>query len=128
MLLLVLLIIFMVAAPLSISGIKIDLPTTKAKGAPVDGERTILSISSKGEYFIEKMKIPRVELVKRMKAIYEHKGKKEIFIRADRGVEYGRVVDAMGAAKLAGVSKMSMLTKPKIINAESGNTKSNKKL
>lgn len=121
---LVLLIIFMVAAPLTISGIKVNLPTTAAKGAQVEGDRTILSINSKGEYFIETMKIPSVELVQRMKAIYQHKDAKELFIRADRGVEYGKVVDAMGAAKLAGVTKMSMLTKPKIVNgrADQGNT------
>jgi len=111
---LVLLIVFMVAAPLSISGIKVELPSSRAKGASVDKNRIILSISKAGNYFVDKMPIPRPELEKRMQALFEFKDKKELFIRADRGVEYGAVVDAMSAAKLAGVNKMAMLTKPKI--------------
>ncbi len=109
---LVLLIIFMVAAPLSITGIKVNLPSSKAKGTQVDENRVILSINSDGNYFIDKMRIPAAQLSERMKAIYQYRDKKELFIRADRRVEYGNVIYAMSAAKLAGVLKMAMLTKP----------------
>ena len=109
---LVLLIIFMVTAPLSIGGIKVELPFSKAKGGSVDENRVVLSINKKGEYYLEKMRIPTSELEKRMHAIYEFREKKELFIRADTGVEYGKVVNAMSAAKMAGVGKISMLTQP----------------
>ena len=109
---LVLLIIFMVTAPLSIGGIKVDLPFSKAKGGSVDESRVVLSINRSGGYFLEKLEIPAAALTERMKAIYEFRQKKELYIRADRGVAYGRVVDAMSAAKIAGVIKMSMLTQP----------------
>ncbi len=110
---LVLLIIFMVAAPMSISGIKVDLPSTKAKGAAVSEDRIVLSINKAGQYFLDKSAIPAESLAGRFKAIYEFREKKELFIRADQGVPYGNVVYAMGSAKAAGVKKLAMLTKRK---------------
>jgi biopolymer transport protein TolR len=107
---LVLLIIFMVTAPLSIGGIKVDLPLSKAKGTNVDDDRIVLTVSSTGEYFLEKMPIPEGGLEAKLKAIYEYRQKKELYIRADQGVQYGRVVFAMSAAKVAGVTKLAMLT------------------
>ena len=107
---LVLLIIFMVTAPLSIGGINVALPTSKAKVVTIDQDRIVLTIDSKGHYFIDKNEISPPEIEARLKAIYQFRDKKTIYIRADRGVPYGRVVDAMSAAKLAGVEKMSMLT------------------
>jgi len=109
---LVLLIIFMVTAPLSISGIKVDLPTSKAKSTSIDEDRIVLTVTRKGEFAIEKSTIPAAALLDKMRAIYQHREKKELYIRADRDVPYGRVVDAMSAAKQAGVSKISMLTQP----------------
>lgn len=109
---LVLLIIFMVAAPLSITGIKVNLPTSAAKGSHVDEGRVILSINPKGDFYLEKTKIENKNLKDKLVAIFENKEKKQLFIRADRTVAYGKVVDAMSAAKLAGVQKMSMLTVP----------------
>jgi biopolymer transport protein TolR len=110
---LVLLIIFMVTAPLSIGGIKVQLPNTKAKGAAVAEDRIVLSITKSGQYYIEKSQIPSTGLPAKFKAIYEFREKKELYIRADTGVAYGNVVYAMSAAKGAGVSKLSMLTKNK---------------
>ena len=107
---LVLLIIFMVTAPLSIGGINVALPTSKAKVVSIDQDRIVLTIDNRGRYFIEKNEITGTEIESRLKAIYQFRDKKTIYIRADRGVPYGRVVDAMSAAKLAGVEKMSMLT------------------
>ena len=109
---LVLLIIFMVAAPMSIGGINVDLPHSRAKGAAVSEDRVVLSINKDGEFFVEKMQVPVNQLEDRMRAIFEFRENKELYIRADRGVHYGRVVDAMTAARLAGVSRLSMLTRP----------------
>jgi len=107
---LVLLIIFMVTAPLSIGGIKVELPHSQARGGLVDEDRIVLSINSKGDFYLDKTKIADDTLADRFKEIYKNREKKELFIRADRGVAYGKVVDAMGAAKVAGVLKMGMLT------------------
>jgi len=109
---LVLLIIFMVAAPLSIGGINVNLPHSKAKGGSMSEDRIVLSINKEGEYFVEKMKVPAAQLEERMRAIFEFRDNKELYIRADTGVIYGRVVDAMSAARVAGVGRMSMLTQP----------------
>ena len=109
---LVLLIIFMVTAPLSIGGIKVSLPTSKARSAAIADDRVVLSINQKGEYFIEKMQVAAENLSSRLGAIYQHRERKELYIRADQQVVYGRVVDAMSSAKLAGVGKISMLTEP----------------
>ena len=107
---LVLLIIFMVTAPLSIGGIKIDLPISKARGTAVDEDRIILSINRAGVYYLDKQPIADAALEAKFRAIYEYRQKKELYIRADTGVTYGRVVAAMSAAKLAGVTKLAMLT------------------
>lgn len=107
---LVLLIIFMVTAPLSIGGIKVDLPMSKAKGTNVDEDRIVLSIAKTGGYYLDKQAIPDAGLEAKFKAIYEFRQKKELYIRADQGVQYGKVVYAMSAAKLAGVTKLAMLT------------------
>jgi biopolymer transport protein TolR len=107
---LVLLIIFMVTAPLSIGGIKVDLPMSKAKGTNVDEDRIVLSIAKGGSYYLEKQQITDAALEAKFKAIYEYRQKKELYIRADTGVPYGKVVYAMSAAKLAGVTKLAMLT------------------
>ena len=107
---LVLLIIFMVTAPLSIGGIKVDLPLSKAKGTSVDEDRIVLSINKGGSYYLEKQQIADATLEAKFKAIYEYRQKKELYIRADTGVQYGKVVFAMSAAKIAGVTKLAMLT------------------
>jgi biopolymer transport protein TolR len=110
--LLVLLVIFMITAPMSIGGIKVQLPLSQAKGNAVDEDRIVLSINKEGEYYIgEKMKVAPEALPEKFKAMYEFRKKKELFIRADKEVEYGRVVYAMSSAKLAGVNKLAMLTK-----------------
>jgi biopolymer transport protein TolR len=110
--LLVLLIIFMVAAPMSIGGINIDLPISKARGTLSDENRVVITVTPKGEFWMEKSKIPADALQEKLKAIYQYRERKEIFIRADHSVVYGSVIEAMSAAKVAGVTKISMLTQP----------------
>lgn len=110
--LLVLLIIFMVAAPISIGGINVDLPISKSRGSLSDEDRVIVTINKDGEFWMDKVKVPAAALDEKLKAIYQFKERKEIFIRADKSVVYSRVIDAMTAAKMAGVTKISMLTQP----------------
>ncbi len=109
---LVLLIIFMIAAAPALSGIDVNLPTSQARGSGSLADRIVLSIDAKGDYYIEKDQVPAAALGEKIKTIFEFRDQKEIFIRADRAVDYGRVVDAMNAAKLAGIGRMSMLTEP----------------
>jgi biopolymer transport protein TolR len=108
---LVLLIIFMVTAPLSIGGIKVDLPASKAVGTSVDEDRIVLTITKNGGFFLEKLEVAEAALPEKFKAIYQYRQKKELYVRADADVSYGKVVYAMSSAKLAGVSKLAMLTK-----------------
>lgn len=107
---LVLLIIFMVTAPLSIGGIKVELPHSTAKSTGIDEKRVVLSINEQGDFYLDRVQVPAAGLRDRFRTIFESRDKKELYIRADRGVSYGRVVDAMSAAKGAGVLKIGMLT------------------
>ena len=109
---LVLLIIFMVTAPLSIGGISVNLPKSKAKGGKVSEDRIVLSIDDKGDFYIEKTKMESGSLMDRLQGIYEFRENKDLYIRADKTVPYGRVIEAMGAARAAGIGKLSMLTQP----------------
>ena len=110
--LLVLLIIFMVAAPISIGGLNIELPASKARGTLADDNRVVVTITKSGDFFMDKSQIPASALTEKLKAIYQFRDRKEIFIRADRAVIYSAVIDAMSAARVAGVTKISMLTQP----------------
>jgi len=114
---LVLLIIFMLAAPLSISGINVDLPNSQARGGAIQEDRVILSINQQGKYFIEQMEVSGASLESRLQAIYQHRQKRELYIRADKGVIYSNVIDAMSAARVAGVTRISMLTQPKNVTS-----------
>jgi biopolymer transport protein TolR len=109
---LVLLIIFMVTAPLSIGGINVDLPFSKARSGAIDEKRVVLTVTPEGEFFIDKLKISESSLQEKMKSLYQFRDKKELYIRADRRTNYGKVIDVMSAAKIAGVTKISMLTQP----------------
>ena len=109
---LVLLITFMIAAPLSIRGINVNLPVSQARGQNIDGAKVILTIDQKGEFYLDKVKVPEDQLAQKFNAIFAVKKEKNLFIRADKNVVYGRVVEAMSTAKLAGVDKIAMLTTP----------------
>lgn len=108
---LVLLIVFMIAAPLSITGITVNLPQSKAKGSEIEEKKIVLTINKEGSYYLDRTQIPADQLETKFKSIYEFREDKAIYIRADGEVAYERVIDAMTAAKMAGVHKMSMLTR-----------------
>jgi biopolymer transport protein TolR len=111
---LVLLIVFMITAPLSLSGVKVELPAAKGKGSgSFDDKKVVLSIDDKGRYFFDKVEADKKSIEAKIKAIFEHRQEKVLFIRADRRVVYEKVMDAMSAARSAGVVKISMLTVPR---------------
>lgn len=109
---LVLLIVFMISAPLSLSGIKVNLPQSKAKGAQVDESKIILTVDQKGDFYLGQMLVEKGQLSRKIGLIFQSRTDKSLFIRADKNVAYGSVVDAMSAAKLAGIQKIAMLTTP----------------
>ena len=110
---LVLLIIFMVTAPLSISGVQVALPTGQNKALKVNNNRLILTINNKGDYYIEKLKINKETLTDKLRNIYIGREDKDLYIRADKNVTYRYVMSAMSSAKEAGASRISMLSKSK---------------
>ncbi len=106
---LVLLIIFMVTAPMLKMGIDVDLPKTKAKQL-VEEERFTVVINKKGEIFLNDKKVTLRELNRKLSAI--SKRNPELYIKADRRVPYGLVVKVMAEVKDAGIEKVGLVTEP----------------
>ena len=94
------------------SGIKIKMPTSKVKSSALDENRVVLSIDKTGNFYVGKVKVKPKKLEEKLNAIFEYRKNKDLYIRADKRVVYGKVISAMGYAKMAGVKKISMLTKP----------------
>jgi biopolymer transport protein TolR len=110
---LVLLIIFMVSAPLLTVGVPIDLPQTKAASLDqADKEPLAISVNTKGQVFLQDIEIKLDELVPKLKAISEARGggEERIYLRGDRSVEYGTVMKVMGRLSAAGFHKVALVT------------------
>ena len=107
---LVLLIIFMVTAPMLSMGIDVNLPRVKSKTIDVNEEKLVLSINKDGEIFINRTKIPKNDLKVKLENIFTARLDKEIFLRADKSVAYGFVVEVMSEIRKAGVDKLGMVT------------------
>ncbi len=109
---LVLLIIFMVAAPLMQQGIDVDLPETTTQPLRLQENPLILSVKRDGTYFLGRSEIQLENLVSKLEAIFEARASKEIYLRADRSAPYGTVVKAMAAAREAGSNQLGIITEP----------------
>jgi biopolymer transport protein TolR len=109
---LVLLIIFMVSAPLLTVGVPIDLPQTQAKSLDQDKEPLTVSVNDKGQIFLQNSEIAVGELVAKLKAVTEARGgsAERIFVRGDRKVDYGTVMKIMGRLSSAGFSRVALVT------------------
>jgi biopolymer transport protein TolR len=109
---LVLLIIFMVSAPLLTVGVPLDLPQTQAKTLDQDKEPLTVSVNGKGEVYLQNTEIPVEELVAKLKAITEARGGAEerIFVRGDQKVEYGMVLKVMGRISAAGFRRVALVS------------------
>ena len=109
---LVLLIIFMVSAPLLTVGVPIDLPQTQAKSLDQDKEPLTVSVDEKGKVFLQNSEIAVDELVPKLKAVTEARGgaNERIFVRGDRRVDYGTVMKIMGRLSSAGFSRVALVT------------------
>jgi biopolymer transport protein TolR len=109
---LVLLIIFMVSAPLLTVGVPIDLPQTKANSLDQDKEPLAVSVNDKGQVFLQNSEIPVDELVPKLKAITDARGgfDERIYVRGDRKVDYGTVMRVMGRLSAAGFRRVALVT------------------
>src|SRR5262245_40004807 len=107
---LVLLVIFMVAAPMMTTGVTVDLPATKA--APVAGQDEPLTISIKndGKIYINESQVALKNLQSKLKAITGEKKDTRIFVRGDRTVDYGKIMEVVGEVNAAGFGKVALLT------------------
>ena len=113
---LVLLIIFMVTAPLLVTGVPVNLPETRAKGLDQDAKPTVVSIDRDGATYVDEDAVSDADLPDRLAEIVAANAGKadapQIFLRADKGLDYGRVMRAMAELNRAGLNKVSLVSSP----------------
>jgi biopolymer transport protein TolR len=109
---LVLLVIFMVTAPMMQQGVQVNLPKAETKALPSPEESVIVSIERSGKVFINSAVIPEGELRARLTEMFASRSKKEVFLKADKDVPYGDVVKTMAEIKGAGIERLGMVTEP----------------
>jgi biopolymer transport protein TolR len=107
---LVLLIVFMVTAPLLTVGVPVDLPQTRAKQLGEDREPLAVSIDKGGKIFLQNSPIDEEALVPKLMAISENGYNQRIFVRGDKDVDYGKVMEVMGLLNSAGFTRIGLVT------------------
>lgn len=108
---LVLLIVFMVTAPLLTVGVEVDLPKTKAGSINADAAPLVVSIKSDGSLYLQETVVEPETLIPRLKAISDANPDVRIFVRGDRAVSYGEVLSVMGRIQSAGFEKVALVAK-----------------
>jgi biopolymer transport protein TolR len=115
---LVLLVIFMVTAPILYQGVEIDLPKVESRPMPAAEreKKIVVSLNENGEIYIEKKKYSLSELKLEIRSLIRNKGKEleeeNVFLRADSNVPYGTVMEVMAEIKKAGINKIGLITEP----------------
>ena len=109
---LVLLVIFMITAPLMQHGINVNLPETSTEALRLPQEPLVLSVRGDGAIFVGRAEVPLEELEAKLRAIFASRADESLYLRADREAPYGQVVQAMGAARRAGALKLGIVTEP----------------
>jgi biopolymer transport protein TolR len=109
---LVLLVIFMVTAPLLQYGVEVNLPEASKQTLDVPKEQVVLTIRNDESLFLNTDRVPLEELSTKLQALYGNQADKEIFVQADRQVPYGFVAKAMGIIQDAGVNQLGLITEP----------------
>ena len=110
----VLLIIFMVTAPMMDSGLDVDLPQAKqVDNLPTDAEHLVLTVREDGALFLDTYEVKIEELESRLSMLVKDKGR-SLFLQADKSVPYGLVVDVMGRIKAAGIEKLGVIAMPAV--------------
>lgn len=109
---LVLLIVFMVAAPLMASGVKVDLPTSNAKPLTEEKPPIVVSLDSAGNLFIDKTAVTSATLVAGLATAAAGDKERRVNIRGDKGLAYGKVIQTMGEINDAGYAKIALVSEP----------------
>ena len=109
---LVLLIIFMVTAPLLTVGVQVDLPESAADSLPDDQEPLTISVNAKGEIYIQEHLVTYQKMVPKLLAIAKNRTDTRIYVRGDKNINYGRVLEVMGTLSGAGFSKVALISEP----------------
>jgi biopolymer transport protein TolR len=107
---LVLLIIFMVTAPMIQQGVDVDLPKAQAQTLQADEKKLVLNLDHAGRVYLGKTFVPFSQLAEKLKNNDKLQQDKELYLRADRTLPYGLVVKIMAMAKLAGIDRVGMIT------------------
>ncbi len=111
---LVLLVIFMVTAPLLATGVHVDLPKVKSAPMPVDDAKLMVIVTADGSIFLGKDDIT-ADVENKLKTNAKLQEQKELYIQGDEHAQYGAVLRVMGAARQAGVEKLGMVTDPLVV-------------
>ena len=109
---LVLLIIFMVTAPLLTVGVQVDLPESAADSLPDDQEPLTLSITSPGDIYIQEHQVTYQKMIPKLLAIAKNRTDTRIYVRGDKKINCGRVLEVMGTLSGAGFSKVALISEP----------------
>lgn len=110
---LVLLIIFMVTAPLLVTGVPVDLPDSKASALKADDTPIQVSLNGQGEVFIDEMKIAPGDLAAKLAAIKGARSDEpRVYVRADQGLGYGKVMAIVGEISASGFKKVALVSQP----------------
>ena len=106
---LVLLVVFMVTAPLLTVAVPLDLPQTNASSLKQDKEPLIVSVNAKGQIYLQETQMEPAQLVARLQAITNADKEARIFVRGDKGISYGKVMEVMGTISAAGFTKIALV-------------------
>jgi biopolymer transport protein TolR len=116
---LVLLIIFMVTAPLMTSGVSVDLPKTSAQPLNSDSEPLTVTIKADGSIFLQEQAVEIGDLVSKLQAISQNNPERRIFVRGDKDLAYGRIMEVMGTVTQGGFTKVALLAEQTVAPASS---------
>jgi biopolymer transport protein TolR len=109
---LVLLVIFMVTAPMMQQGVQVNLPKADTKAMSTQQETVVVSVDRQGRRFINSTEVPMEDLRQKLATMFASRDKKEVFLKADQDVPYGEVVKVMADIKGAGIERLGMVTEP----------------
>ncbi len=107
---LVLLVVFMITAPLLTVGVPVDLPKTNSSVIAGQDEPLVVTVNAAGKLFLQETEVPIDKLVARLGAITESRKETRIFVRGDRRIAYGKVMEVMGLINFAGYNRVALIT------------------
>ena len=109
---LVLLIIFMVTAPMMMQGVEVNLPRTTTRNLKTQESPLMLTVNRKKEIYLENYRVDMKGLETKIRKVFENRRDRQILLRADRDVPYGFVIQVISRVKKAGINKLGMVTEP----------------